>query len=422
MGVDGAVIVGGGHGGFTAAVALREQNYQGTITLISDDEGLPYQRPPLSKAYLAGKVEAAKLAFRPVEFYQRKAIDLINSRADQVDPTARTITLENGRSLGYEHLILATGATPRAANIPGSGLKGVYRLHSLRDAEILREKFETARKIVVIGGGYIGLEFAATATARGKDVTIIQRASRLMARSVTPLMSEYFLRQHQQWGARVLLGAQVQEIVGNAQGIVRSVRVRDNSDIEADLVVIGVGVDPNTGLAERAGLEISNGVAVDRHLRTSDRNIFAIGDCARFPTADAGVAVRRESVQNAVDQARCVAANLAGHDSIYQKVPLYWSDQQDRKLQVAGDSSDCDDIVPAGDTSGDGFTVYCFRDGTLIAVESVNRPSDHIAARRVLTADAAPLSTSITPDLITHDLDLGAHVRLFATPVLDGTG
>ncbi|GAA3827136.1 NAD(P)/FAD-dependent oxidoreductase [Amycolatopsis tucumanensis] len=377
------VIVGAGHAGFTAAASLRRNGYAGAIALITAESCLPYQRPPLSKGYLDGLRED-RLSFRPEHFYERKGIELLRAyRVEEIDRTAKAVVPASGESLRYDHLILATGSTPQAARLPGNDLDGVFRLHRRADADALRERLVTVSEVVIVGGGFIGLEFAAHARGRGKNVTIVEAADRLMARAVTPVMSEFFLREHVSAGSQVLLDTPVARLVGGDGSRVQGVELHDGSLVKADLVVVGVGVRANTGLAERAGLAVNDGVLVDRCLRTSDPDIFAIGDCASYPYRNRRT--RHECVENAVGQAHAVASTLtSGESQPYRRTPVFWSDQADLKLQIVGDFSGSDRTEVIGDPAGRSFSVNCYRDGALIAVESVNRPSDHVAARKLV--------------------------------------
>lgn len=402
------VIVGGGHGGFTAAVALREAGYRGAVTLITDEDVLPYQRPPLSKAYLTGKTDAAKLAFRPCEFFECKQIDLrIGDRAEALDRINNVVTLASGAAVPYTHLILSSGATPTSLPIRTIDTDGVLYLRQLCDAEKLRKRLQAAHKVVVVGGGFIGLEVAALATVHNHDVTVVERMPRLLSRSVTSTTSEFFFRQHQRWGARILLATGVDDFLRAEDGAICAVRLSDGSILEADLLLVGVGATPNTALAAESGLAVQDGVLVDEYLRTSDPAIYAIGDCARYPGGPDENNVRRESVQNAVDQARCIATTLTATPQPYRKVPLFWSDQQDCKLQIAGEFAEHDTLAVAGDIDAARFSVYAFWRGTLVAVESVNRPADHIAARTLLSTPIPQLK----PAQITRQFDLSSHLR-----------
>ncbi|CAO4138005.1 NAD(P)/FAD-dependent oxidoreductase [Methylorubrum aminovorans] len=390
--VESIVIVGAGQAGFQAAASLREAGFAGSLTLVGEEAALPYQRPPLSKAYLAGKTDARGLLLRQESFFAEHRIDhRSGTRVTAIDRAERRVQLSDGGHLAYDHLILATGTRNRALPVPGADLAGVRQLRSLDDADALRTAIEGVRRIVVVGAGFIGLEFAAVCAARGPSVTVIEAAERVMARAVAPETSEAFRAFHEEAGVRFLFGAGVTAIEGEG-GRVAAIRTADGQSLPADLVLVGIGVVPNQELAAEAGLAVRDGIEVDAVLATDDPAISAIGDCVRFPSRFAagmpgGDRVRIESVQNAVDQGRCLAARLTGRSAAYDAVPWFWSDQGPRKLQIAG-------LAAPGDASvlrriGAGFSVFRFRGGALSAVESVDRPADHMAARRLLASGKA---------------------------------
>jgi 3-phenylpropionate/trans-cinnamate dioxygenase ferredoxin reductase subunit len=392
---NGILVVGAGQAGFQAAASLREAGFAGPLTLIGEEAQPPYQRPPLSKAYLAGKTDARGLLLRPESFFAEHAITHRRARATRIDRGTSRVRLEDGASLAYDHLILATGTRNRALPVPGAELSGVHGLRSLDEADALKGALERARTIVVVGAGFIGLEFAAVCAARGLSVTVIEAAPRVMARAVARETSAAFRAFHEAVGVTIRFGAGVSAIEG-ADGRVASVTLADGENLPADLVLVGIGVVPNQELAAEAGLPVRDGIEVDPFLATIDPAISAIGDCARFPTRFAaglpgGDRVRIESVQNAVDQGRCLAARLTGRPAAYDAVPWFWSDQGPRKLQIAGLGGPDDASVLR--RAGGGFSVFRFRDGRLSAVESVDRPADHMAARRIIAA-----GRSLTPE------------------------
>ncbi|KAB7787267.1 NAD(P)/FAD-dependent oxidoreductase [Methylorubrum populi] len=408
--MDRIVIAGAGQAGFQAAASLREAGFSGSLILVGDEAALPYQRPPLSKAYLAGKTDARGLLLRQESFFAEHRIDhRAGTRVTALDRGARQVQLSDGGSLGYDHLILATGTRNRTLPVPGADLAGVRQLRSLDDADALRAAIEGIRRIVVVGAGFIGLEFAAVCAARGLSVTVIEAAERVMARAVSPETSQAFRAFHEEAGVAFLFGAGVTAIKGEGGRIV-AVRTADGQSLPADLVVVGIGVVPNQELAEEAGLAVRDGIEVDAFLATSDPAISAIGDCVRFPTRFAaglpgGDRVRIESVQNAVDQGRCLAARLTGRPAAYDAVPWFWSDQGPRKLQIAGLAAPDDAGVLR--RAGAGFSVFRFRDGRLSAVESVDRAADHMAARRLLAA-----GRTLTPE---QAADPGFDLKALAT-------
>jgi 3-phenylpropionate/trans-cinnamate dioxygenase ferredoxin reductase subunit len=400
-------IIGAGQAGFQAAASLRDTGFAGRVLLIGDEPVLPYQRPPLSKSYLAGQSGLDDLWLRPAEFYAKQQIDLVYDDAvTAIDRGQRRLHLASGIEFSWDHLVFATGAGCRPLAVPGAELDGVLTLRTLDDADALRQRLEEAREVVVVGAGFIGLEFAAVALARGAAVHIIEVTRQPMGRVVSDPVSRFFTEAHIGWGAEVALGTGVVRILG-AGGRVAGVETTDGRRIPADLVLICIGVIPNAELARNAGLAVDDGIVVDECLVTSDPAISAIGDCANFPTPFAPVRVRLESVQNAVDQGRCVADRLAGRPAPYQKVPWFWSDQGDLKLQIAGITIGHDKSVLRGAPAARNFSVFCFRGGRLIGVESVNRTADHVVARRLLAGDPA-LSPEQAAD---ESYDLRAHAR-----------
>ncbi len=399
------VIVGAGQAGFQAAASLRDQLYEGSITLVGDEIETPYQRPPLSKAYLDGNTDEAGLQLRPDRFFQDRAIDVVTGqRVTAIDRTRRRVGLHSGKTLEFTHLVLATGSRNRTLQGDGADLEGVVQLRTLRDATHLRGKLAAVKRVVVLGAGFIGLEFAAVTAKRGLDVTVIEMAARPMSRALSPEMSAFFRQAHVDTGVRFLFGAKVARILGEA-GHVTGVETEGGLRLPADLVLVGIGVVPNAELAAAADLPVADGIVVDDYLCTADPAISAIGDCAFHPSRfGPGVPLRIESVQNAVDQARCVAKRLTGRPEPYASVPWFWSDQGALKLQIAGIGSPGDRAVLRGDPAAGQFSLFCYAGETLRAVESVNRPQDHMAARRLLATGVA-LAPEQAADL---DFDLKA--------------
>jgi 3-phenylpropionate/trans-cinnamate dioxygenase ferredoxin reductase subunit len=410
MAAPTVAIIGTGQAGFQAAASLRQDGFAGRIVMIGDEPVAPYQRPPLSKSYLAGDSGLDELWLRPETFYAKQEIDLIAGEAvTAIDQAGRRLQLASGGTVPWDHLVLATGARYRPLAVPGAELDGVLPLRSLADADILRERLDEAREIVVVGAGFIGLEFASVAIARGAAVRIIEVTHHPMGRVVSAPISRFFTDAHRRWGAQISLGTGVSRILGTG-GRVTGVETTDGRQLPADLVLICIGVIPNAGLAGEAGLAVDNGIVVDQYLATLDPAIFAIGDCANFPTPFAVGRVRLESVQNAVDQGRCVAAHIAGQPAPYDKVPWFWSDQGDLKLQIAGITTGHDASVLRGNPEGGHFSVFCYRAGRLIGVESVNQTADHVVARRLLAGDPG-----LTPEQAADEsYDLRAHARRLA--------
>ncbi len=404
------VIVGAGHGGVQAAASLREEGYAGPIVLVSDDPHAPYQRPPLSKAYMKGEATAESLILRGPAFYPEKNIELMSGeRVVEIDRAARRVTLASGGTLDYAHLILATGADPRPAPFSGTELDGVLALRDINDAERLKARLEAARHVAIVGAGFIGLEFAATAAARGCDVQVIEVAPRVMGRAVSKAISDFYAEAHRAFGVHLHLGVGVSAIEG-AGGRATGVQLSDGRSLPADLVVVGIGILASEKLAAVAGLEVDNGVVVDSAMTTSDADISAIGDCAAHLNAFAGRRIRLESVQNATDQARVVARKLTGKPAHYDALPWFWSDQGDLKLQIAGLIEGCDLFVTRGDPASRSFSVFGFSAGKLRVVESVNRGADHMIARRLIAA-----GTPLTPQEA-GDLSVDIKARVMGKP------
>jgi 3-phenylpropionate/trans-cinnamate dioxygenase ferredoxin reductase subunit len=377
------VIAGTGHAGFQLAASLRQHGFAERVCLINDEAHLPYQRPPLSKAYLKGEGRPDSLMFRPDKFYRDQNIELISDRAASIDRAARRLVLESGSFLDYGHLVLATGARNRLLDIPNASLADVRYLRILDESEALRQRIGSARHVVVIGAGFIGLEFAATARAKGLEVDVLELGTRVMARAVTAEISDYFHERHIAAGIRLHLGVQATSIESDGTSVT-GVSLIDGRHIPADLVVVGVGVLPNVEMAKKAGLAVAAGIIVDEHLLTSDPDISAIGDCALFASPRFGGSLRLESVQNATDHARCVAARLTGDAKPYDGQPWFWSDQGDDKLQIAGLTTGYDQVVMRGDPAQKAFSAFCYRAGKLVGIESVNRAGDHMFGRRFL--------------------------------------
>jgi 3-phenylpropionate/trans-cinnamate dioxygenase ferredoxin reductase component len=386
------LIVGAGHAGFQVAASLRQHGYGDRICLINDEAHLPYQRPPLSKAYLKGEGRPDSLMFRPDKFYRDQNIELIADRAASIDRGACRLALGSGASLEYGHLVLATGARNRLLDIPNANLEDVRYLRILDESEELRKLMASRQRVVVIGAGFIGLEFAATARIKGLEVDVAELASRVMARAVTAEISDYFQERHTAAGLRIHLGVQATGIEADGTKVT-GVSLSDGRHIPADLVVVGVGVLPNVELAAEAGLPVASGIIVDEQLLTADPNISAIGDCALFASPRFGGSLRLESVQNATDHARCVAARLTGDVRTYDGLPWFWSDQADDKLQIAGLTTGYDQVVVRGDRAQRSFSAFCYKAGRLVGIESVNRASDHVFGRKVLG-----MNRSITPE------------------------
>ncbi|MFD1211059.1 NAD(P)/FAD-dependent oxidoreductase [Arthrobacter sp. GCM10027362] len=382
----GTVIIGAGQAGAQLAMSLREAGYLGGIALIGDEPHAPYHRPPLSKDFMAGGLTEAELPIRTREFYQGQDIWLLTGTpAAAIDRDAKHVVLATGAELPYEHLVLATGARNRMLPFDGQEPSNVHYLRTRDDADSLRGALADARNVLVIGAGFIGLEFASVAAGHGARVTVVEMADRVMGRAVSEEISAHFAARHTAAGTDVHCGTSVEEFLRGADGQVTGVRIGGQVR-DVDLVLVGIGVIPNTELAQDAGLAVDNGIIVDSGLATSDPAISAIGDCARHPRPEVTGLVRVESVQNAADQARFLARRLTGTAASYADVPWFWSHQAGDKLQIAGLSQPGDGSVAMGDPAAGRFSVCRIRDGYLVAVESVNSPGDHLASRKLLAS------------------------------------
>lgn len=383
-------IIGAGQAGLQVAVSLRELKYDGRIVLVGDEPHAPYRRPPLSKSYMLGEADADHLTFSPDTYFAQHRIELRRgTRGASIDRARRVLRLEDGSALEYDHLVLATGARNRRLDVPGADLQNLFYLRTLDEASALRGVLASAKSAVVIGAGFIGLEFAAVAAKQGLSVTVLEAADRPMPRAVSKTMSAIFTREYQRMGVQLSFGSRVVRVLGE-DGHARGVETADGRVLPADLVVIGIGVVPNAELAHHCDLKVADGVVVDDFLQTSDPDISAIGDVASHVSRYThGQRLRLESVQNACDQARCVARRLVGRPAQYEALPWFWTDQGALKLQMAGlPSAGCDEVV-RGETSETACSVFLFSGDTLVSVESLNRPADHMLARRLLTKGVA---------------------------------
>jgi 3-phenylpropionate/trans-cinnamate dioxygenase ferredoxin reductase subunit len=391
------VIVGAGQAGVQTAEALRAGGFAGAITLLGDEPHGPYHRPPLSKAWLAGDIGAEQLVMRAPEALARKNIALrTHTQVSAIDRAARQVKLADGSTLFYSALVLATGSTPRSLPLPGGAAQGVLALRSRMDASAMAERMamciEQQLPVVVIGGGFIGLEVAATARKKGLRVTVLEAAPRLLGRVLAPLLSDWYAQLHRSHGVNLVLGAQITALQADAQGAVSGVRMADGTLVPAGMVVVGIGVSANEQLARDAGLECERGIVVDACGRTSDPVILAAGDCTARRLPD-GNLLRLESVQNATEQGKSVAAALLGQARPFTATPWFWSDQYDKKLQMAGLSMGADQWAVRGDMVAGSFSVYHFKAEALLAVDSVNASRDHLQARKLLDAGVSPTPT-----------------------------
>ena len=382
------VIVGAGQAAAQACASLRQFGYPGALTLIGDEPALPYQRPPLSKAYMKGDLAEERLYFKPQDWYDSQSIDVMrNTRVTTIDRAARTVTTDSGKSLDYDALIISTGSRPRALPVPGAELGNVFDLRDLKDVEAIRPHMQAGRRLVIVGAGYIGLEAAAVARQLGLEVTVLEMADRVLARVTSPVMSKFFEDEHKRQGVDIRTGARLAELRG-AQ-TVQSAVLADGTDIPADIVLVGIGILPNQELAAEAGIACKNGIIVDRDARTNDPRVFAAGDCAHRPLVHYGRDGRLESVHNAIEQGKLAAAAIMGKPRPVEDCPWFWSDQYDLKLQIAGLSEGYDQIVVRGNPDDRKFAAFYLRNGKLIAVDAINSAPEFIVAKKLIMSGAS---------------------------------
>ncbi|MAD08187.1 MAG: ferredoxin reductase [Gammaproteobacteria bacterium] len=394
----GMVIIGAGHAAGQAAASLRQEKYTGSITIIGDEPHLPYQRPPLSKAYLSGSQEVERVYLRAEKFYHDKDIDLkLSTRATAIDPDAKVVALEDGSSIDYDKLLISTGSRPRILNIPGSDLGGIHYLRTIDDVDGIRAEMREGANLVIVGGGYIGLEVAAVGVEQGLNVHVLEMEDRILQRVTTPTMSKYYDELHRGRGVNIHTNTGVTGFSGD--GKVQKVLCGD-TEFAADMVIVGIGIVPNIELAQAAGLTCDNGIVVDDHCQTSNPDIYAAGDCTNHPNALLDRRLRLESVPNAMDQARTSAANMLGGDKNYAAIPWFWSDQYELKLQMVGFSADGNREVLRGDMASNQFAVFYLRDNTVVAADAVNSPKEFMLCKQLVgkEADATVLADS-TSDL-----------------------
>lgn len=394
MSVERIIIVGTGHAGTQLAASLRQDGYAGDIALIGDDTDLPYHKPPLSKAFLKDS-EAELQLLRPEDFYARNRVELmLGRRVTAIDRAARRVMLDGGSAISYDRLVLATGARQRMPDLPGIDLGGVVALRNRADGLRLRAATADAEDVVVLGGGFLGMELASTFAALGRNVTVIEAAPRILGRAVAPQISEHLAAGAIAAGVRILTATTLRGIEGR-NGRVSHVVTADGECIAVRIVVVGIGVVPNQELAQQAGIACANGIIVDRSFRTSHPDVYAIGDVASYEHWMAGRILRLESVQNATDQARAVAKSILGTPADFRAVPWFWSDQGDAKLQMVGLSFDADEHIVRGENGAPSFSVFHYREGRLLSIDSINRPADHMLGRKMLAAGFSPPSAAV---------------------------
>jgi len=386
------VIVGAGQAAVQAVDTLRRRGFAGKLTLIGAEQWPPYQRPPLSKKYLAGALERERLLIRPAGFFADHAVTThFGARVTDIAPRERHVRLDDGLVVPFDALMLATGAHPRRLSVPGAELEGVQYLRTIADADRIRADCRGGGRLLIVGGGYIGLEVAATARELGMEVTVLEMAERLMSRVTCPEVSAFYDAEHARHGVRIRCNERVRALHGDARtGRVRSVLTETGGEYPADVVLVGVGVAPADELAKAAGLECENGVVTEAHCRTSHEAIYAAGDCASHLHRRYGRHLRLESVDNAFEQGTTVALNLVGNETLHDKLPWFWSDQFDLKLVIVGVAQGYDTVVIRGAPASRSFSACYLRGGELIAIDTVNAPKDQMAARKLIAAHARP--------------------------------
>jgi 3-phenylpropionate/trans-cinnamate dioxygenase ferredoxin reductase subunit len=393
----GTVIVGAGQAGGELACFLRQFGYSERITLLGDEAYVPYRRPPLSKTFLSGEATLESLYLRPAAYYSEHGIELRQyASAQAIDRAAHRILLADGTTLPYDKLVLATGGHARRLPLSGGDAVNVHCIRSIEDILRLQVQFTAGRSLVVIGGGFIGLEAASVGVKKGLHVTVVEALPRVLARVTAPEMSTFYEQAHRNRGVDVRTGVGVRALEGS--GRVDCVVLEDGSRITADIVIVGIGLVPNTGLAETAGLDVNNGIVVDEYLRTAAHEIFAIGDCANHINEFYGRRLRVESVPNATEQARACAMTLASTPTAFSTVPWFWSDQFDLKLQMAGLSSGYDQIAIRGSVSRESFSAFYLRSGVLIAADAVCRPADFMVAKKLIAQRARLTAEQLTDE------------------------
>ena len=380
------VIVGGGHAAGQAAASLRQEGYEGEVVIIGDEPHIPYQRPPLSKQYLSGEQGIERVYLRPEKFYASKNITVKTGvRVEQIDTVAQTLTTDGEETIAYEKLLIATGSRPRRLNIPGSDLPGIHYLRTISDVDAIRAEMAPGKKMVIVGGGYIGLEVASVGIKQELEVHVLEMEERILQRVTTPEMSTFYHELHAGRGVHVHTSTAVSGFSGD--GRVQAVlcnKENDEQAFPADLVVVGIGIIPNVELAKDAGIDCDNGIVVDDRCRTSAANVFAAGDCTNHPNPLLKRRLRLESVPNAMEQARVAASSMRGGDKSYASIPWFWSDQYELKLQMVGFSADGDTQVVRGDKAGNHFAVFYLKNGTLVAADAVNSPREFMVCKQLV--------------------------------------
>jgi 3-phenylpropionate/trans-cinnamate dioxygenase ferredoxin reductase component len=387
--VSTIVIIGGGQAGAQSVDTLRREGFAGRLVLICEEDMLPYQRPPLSKKFLSGELTADRLLFRHRAFYDEHAIELkLGVRATRLATGARRIALSNGEEIAYDRLLMCLGSLPRSLSCPGSDLPGIHYLRGIADVAGIQQGLKPGARAVIVGGGYIGLEVAATARHMGCAVTVLEMADRVMNRVVASNVSEYFAHEHRTQGVKIICNSRVVRLEGS--GRVERVICADGSMYPADLLIVGVGVVANSQLAIDAGIKCENGIVVDEYCRTSDPAVFAAGDCTNYFSPRYQTRVRLESVDNAFEQSKVAALNMLDRQTVYDRVPWFWSDQFDNKLLIVGVSQGHDQQLTRGDPATRSFSVCYIMGGELLAIEAINHSKDYMAGRKLIAERMRP--------------------------------
>jgi 3-phenylpropionate/trans-cinnamate dioxygenase ferredoxin reductase subunit len=394
---DSIIIAGAGHAAGQAAVSLRQEGFAGRILMVGEEPYLPYQRPPLSKKYLAGELELERMYVRHQNFYDEHNIDIrLSTRVEKINREDQAVVLSDGTEERYGFLVLATGSRVRKLQIPGHDLKGVHYLRSVEDVHRIQEDFKPGARLVIIGAGYIGMETAAVAVTHGLDVTVVETADYIMSRALAPEVAAFFDKVHREAGVKIMCGRDPNaEILGD--GKVELLRGADGQDRPADLIIAGIGILPTTDIAEEAGIECADGIIVDECCRTSDPHIVAIGDCTNHPNHLLGRRLRLESVHNAQEQAKTAAATLCGKLKPYNQIPWFWSDQYDLKLQIVGLSGDHDQVIIRGDFADRSFAAFYMKGDLLIAVDAINSAREFMLSKKLI-AQGARIEPEILAD------------------------
>jgi 3-phenylpropionate/trans-cinnamate dioxygenase ferredoxin reductase subunit len=379
------VIAGAGHAAGQLVVSLKQQKFAGKIVLVGDEPHLPYQRPPLSKKFLSGNMEADRLYVKPAIFYTDAQVETHrNCMITAIDRKSKVLRTNSGDTIAYDQLVLALGSRVRRLTIEGADLDGIHYLRNISDVDAIRAELGDRKKAVVVGAGYIGLEVAAVLRQLGIDVTVIEMTERVMSRVVSPEISDFYQIEHTSHGVKLRLSTGIVAFRGKSR--ISAIETTDGEMIDADFVVVGVGILPNTELAETAGLAVDNGIIVDDQCQSSDADIYAVGDCTVHPNAIYERQLRLESVHNALEQARTAASNLCGKEKHYAEVPWFWSDQYDLKLQIAGVSTGYDEVVIRGNPANRAFACMYLKDGKLIATDAVNSPKEFVQSKAIIAA------------------------------------